>query len=128
MNDKEKKAFVARMKKGKKDAAKALKKQAKRGGVDPKSLKKTKARLKKLNPFNDWWNEYKKLGGKKSKKQFKKNIDIFMEHTFDIFIHGDPEKYKTRSAALMGAKQAANIDKKELDLIFHSIDNVTAYT
>ena len=128
MTPDEKKAFVARMKKGKKDAAKALKKQAKRGGVNPKSLKKVKADLKKLDPKKDWYNEYKRLGGKKSKKQFLKNVNIFMDHTFDIFIHGDPEKYKTRNAALMGAKQAANIDKKELDLIFHSIDNVTAYT
>jgi hypothetical protein len=33
MNDKEKKAFVARMKKGKKDAAKGIGKQIKRGGT-----------------------------------------------------------------------------------------------
>ena len=71
--------------------------------------------MKKLDPKKDWYNEYKRLGGKKSKKQFLKNVNIFMDHTFDIFIHGDPEKYKTRRAALMGAKQAANIDKKELD-------------
>ena len=84
--------------------------------------------VRRLNPNIEYYNEYKKLGGKKGKKQFTKNLDIFMDHTFDIFIHGDPEKYKTRNAALMGAKQAANINKKELDLIFHSIDNVTAYT
>ena len=130
MNDKEKKAFVARMKKGKKDAAKG-KTKSKGGG---KSATKPKRKVygsrgvRRLNPNIEYYNEYKKLGGKKGKKQFTKNLDIFMDHTFDIFIHGDPEKYKTRRAALMGAKQAANINKKELDLIFHSIDNVTAYT
>ena len=79
-------------------------------------------------PDDDWYKEYKRLGGKTSRKQYEKNVEIFREATFDIFIHGDPSKYATRGEALNAVKRNAKIDNKELNLIFESIDNVTAYT
>jgi hypothetical protein len=79
-------------------------------------------------PDDDWFKEYKRLGGKTSKKQYEKNVEIFREATFDIFIFGDPSKYATRGEALNAVKRNAKIDNKELNLIFESIDNVTAYT
>ena len=72
--------------------------------------------------------EYKRLGGKKSRSAYQKNQDIFIDHTFDIFIHGDPSRYKSRKAAFEGVKKAAKINNAELNKIFHSIDNVDAYT
>ena len=79
-------------------------------------------------PANDYFKEYKRLGGKKNRRQFDKNVDIFTHHTWDIFIHGDATKYDSRQEALEAVKKEANIDNKELNLIFESIDNVTAYT
>tara|TARA_R110002051_G_scaffold248427_1_gene307974 strand:+ start:312 stop:851 length:540 start_codon:yes stop_codon:yes gene_type:complete len=79
-------------------------------------------------PHAEWYKEYKKLGGKKSRREYDKNIDVFQEHTWDIFIHGDPSKYNSREEALEAVKEDLKIDNKELNLIFQSIDNVTAYT
>tara|TARA_R110002020_G_scaffold1914_3_gene8769 strand:- start:6 stop:386 length:381 start_codon:yes stop_codon:yes gene_type:complete len=79
-------------------------------------------------PNADWYKEYKKLGGKKSRREYDKNIGVFQEHTWDIFIHGDMSKYKSRQEALEAVKKDLKIDNKELNLIFESIDNVTAYT
>ena len=72
--------------------------------------------------------EYKRLGGKKSRSAYQKNQDIFIDHTFDIFIHGNTSRYKSRKAAFEGVKKAAKINNAELKKIFHSIDNVDAYT
>ena len=60
-------------------------------------------------PFDDYFTEYKKLGGKKTKKQYMENID----RNFNLFLLN---------------KQIAKISYNELDLIFHSIDNITSYT
>ena len=65
---------------------------------------------------------------KKSRREYDKNIDVFQEHTWDIFIHGDPSRYNSREEALEAVKKDLKIDNKELNLIFESIDNVTAYT
>jgi len=119
-------------------ARKLFAKRAKRGDFR-KAIAKTKKSKTKLpqqvgSPFlegniaDDYYKEYKKLGGKKNRRQFDKNVDIFTHHTFDIFIHGDPSKYATRGEALNAVKEKAKIDNKELNLIFESIDNVTAYT
>ena len=79
-------------------------------------------------PFDDYFTEYKKLGGKKTKKQYMKNMDIFLGETWDIFIQGNTKYYETREEALEAVKQIAKISYNELDLIFESIDNITAYT
>ena len=86
--------------------------------------------LMRKHPFPEesWFKEYKRLGGKTTKKQYEKNVEIFREATFDIFIFGDPSKYATRGEALNAVKQNAKIDNKELNLIFESIDNITGYT
>ena len=125
MTPKEKKAFVKRMKKAKEAKAKERKKS--------KNLPKQRKAGEKLMrgggfPEEAWFKEYKRLGGKTSKKQYEKNVEIFREATFDIFIFGDPSKYATRGEALNAVKRNAKIDNKELNLIFESIDNVTAYT
>ena len=35
--------------------------------------------------FNDYYKEYKKLGGKKNIEEYDTNLDIFIHHTLDIF-------------------------------------------
>ncbi len=111
-----------RMKKKTKEKAK-IKKKA------PKKLPKLMKHSKDDFDYEDrYYIEYKKLGGKKSRSAYQKNQDIFIDHTFDIFIHGDPSRYKSRKAAFEGVKKAAKINNAELNKIFHSIDNVDAYT
>ena len=106
------------------DFRKAISKTKK---VKSKPQSMTEKELKGF-PDDDWFKEYKRLGGKKTRKQYEKNVDIFVYHTHDIFIHGDASRYSSRQAALEAVKKAAKNDNKELNLIFESIDNVTAYT
>ena len=99
-------------------------------GFSPTSRKSLRRRMTKQERFpeDNWFKEYKRLGGKKTRKQYEKNVDIFVYHTHDIFIHGDASKYKNRGEALEAVKKDLKIDNKELNLIFESIDNITAYT
>ena len=78
--------------------------------------------------FNDYFDEYKSLGGKKNKKEYSENLDIFFEETYDIFIDGNPIKHKSRVKAGYAVMDIANISVDEYNLIFESVDNVTAYT
>ena len=77
---------------------------------------------------NDYFDEYKNLGGKKNKKEYSENLDIFFEETYDIFIDGNPIKHESREDANWEVIEKANITVKEFNLIFESVDNVTAYT
>ena len=123
---KARKLFAKRVKRG--DFRKAISKTKKAKSSKPK-LKRTDANPHQAGyPHADWYKEYRKLGGKKSRREYDKNIDVFQEHTLDIFIHGDLSKYNSREEALEAVKEDLKIDNKELNLIFQSIDNVTAYT
>ena len=77
---------------------------------------------------DDYFTEYKKLGGKKTKKQYVKNLNIFFDETWDIFIDGNTVLHETREEALAAVKILAKISYNELDLIFDSVDNITGYT
>jgi hypothetical protein len=125
---KARKLFARRSKRGdfRKAITKSKKTKSKSSSKKPKTLK--------LNPHEGVWThlkgykEYKKLGGTKSRREYNKNIDVFQEHTWEIFIFGDLSKYNSREEALEAVKKDLKIDNKELNLIFESIDNVTAYT
>ena len=81
------------------------------------------------NPFfNDYFDEYKNLGGKKNKKEYSENLKIFFDETYDIFVGGDPIKHNTRTDAGMAVIDKAVISIDEYNLIFESVDNVTSYT
>lgn len=116
---KARKLFAKRVKRG--DFRKAISKTKKSKSSKPKIEKKG-------FPDDDWFKEYKRLGGKKTRKQYEKNVDIFVYHTHDIFIHGDASKYKNRGEALEAVKKEAKIDNKELNKLFDSISNITAWT
>jgi len=75
-----------------------------------------------------YFEEYKSLGGKKNKKEFDKNVDIFFEETYELFIDGNPIKHESREEAGYAVIDKAGITVKEYNLIFDSIDNVTSYT
>ena len=78
--------------------------------------------------FSDYYFvEYKRLGGKKTKKQYIKNLDIFFDETFDIFV-GNPIIHETREDAGYAVIDKTNISVDEYNLIFESVDNITAYT
>ena len=77
---------------------------------------------------NDYFDEYKNLGGKKNKKEYSENLDIFFEETYDLYIDGDTTKHETREDANWEVIEKANISVKEFNLIFDSVDNVTSYT
>jgi hypothetical protein len=76
----------------------------------------------------DYYLEYISLGGKKNRKEYDKNNQIFFEETYDIFVFGDTWKHETREKALSAVIDKAGLSTKEYNLIFTSIDNVTAYT
>ena len=77
---------------------------------------------------NDYFDEYKNLGGKKNKKEYSENLDIFFEETYDIFIDGNPIKHTSRHKAALAVMDEAEISANEYNLIFSSVDNVTEYT
>jgi len=97
--------------------------------TDPKKLKKVKDDIKEFQKMNnDWFNEYKSLGGKKSKKQYFKNLEIFFDETLEIWVYSNTEQHNTREDSMYAVSEIANIPMKEVNLIFESVDNVTAYT
>jgi len=119
---------AGKFKKSKKKSAKAI--IGTSVGFSPTSRKSLRRRMTKQERFpeDNWFKEYKRLGGKKNRKAYDKNLDVFVYHTNDIFIHGDMSKYNSREEALQAVKKDLKIDNKELNLIFESIDNITAYT
>ena len=76
----------------------------------------------------DYFKEYKKLGGKKNRKEYFDILLIFYEETYEIFIYGNPFKHKSRKKAGYAVMKEAKITVEEYNLIFESVDNVTAYT
>ena len=72
--------------------------------------------------------EYQKLGGKKSEDEYIHNCDIFLEETMDIFCFGIMDRYNSRQEALRAVQKGLKISRKEILLIYHSIDEVTSYT
>ena len=79
-------------------------------------------------PYDDYFKEYKKLGGKKNRKEYDDTLLIFYEETHDIFINGNPIKHESRIKAGYAVMKKAGISVKEYNLIFESLDNLTAYT
>ena len=81
-------------------------------------------------PDVDYYYEYKKLGGKKNRKQYFDMCNIFLEETMDIFVFGDysNSNYKSREDALSGVAKKAKISTPELNRLFKSVNNVTTYT
>jgi len=95
----------------------------------PKKLKKVKDDIKEYQKMNnDWFKEYKRLGGKKNIKKYRENLEIFFEETYDIFIDGNPIMHESREDAGYAVMDKADISVKEYNLIFESVDNVTSYT
>ena len=118
----------------------AINRGRKAAGLKPIRRKKTETKKKKLPKIvpknemhyektkNEFYREYKRLGGKKSKAKYTSLLNKFFDHTMDIFTGiGDP-RYKTRNQALNGFRKAAKIDNKEVNRIFDSVNNVHAYT
>ena len=97
--------------------------------TDPKKLKKVKDDIKAYQELhNDWFDEYKSLGGKKNKKEYRENLEIFFDETYEIFIDGNPIKHESRTKAGYAVMKEAKITVEEYNLIFESVDNVTSYT
>ena len=76
----------------------------------------------------DYFKEYKKLGGKKNRKEYDDILLIFYEETHEIFIDGNPIKHESRTKAGYAVMKEAKITVEEYNLIFESVDNVTSYT
>ena len=76
----------------------------------------------------EYYKEYKLLGGKKSKREYFKNLDIFIDETLDIFVDGNPIRHNSREDSIYAVSEIANIPMREVNLIFESVDTVTAYT
>tara|TARA_R100000656_G_scaffold91881_1_gene66677 strand:- start:173 stop:448 length:276 start_codon:yes stop_codon:yes gene_type:complete len=87
-----------------------------------------KTSIKNDFSFDEYYKEYKKLGGKKNIEEYDTNLDIFIHHTLDIFCYGDTRIHNTREKASYAVIKEAKISVKEYNLIFESVDNVTSYT
>ena len=74
------------------------------------------------------YQEYKKLGGKKSENEYTNNLEIFFDETLEIFIHGNCIKHDSREEAMKAVMVKAEILVEEVNLIFHSLDNIVSYT
>ena len=72
--------------------------------------------------------EYKKLKGRKSKKEYFYNLQIFLDETIDIFVNGLLTKYSSRWDSMYGVSDLAHISIEEVDKILQSVDNVDSYT
>jgi len=81
-----------------------------------------------LDMMDEYFDEYKNLGGKKNKKEYSENLEIFFDETYDLYIDGNPIKHESREDANWEVIEKANISVKEFNLIFDSVDNVTSYT
>lgn len=84
------------------------------------------------NPYDDWYQEYQNLGGKKIREEYDKMVDIFYDHTSFQYGVGtqdeDPYGYDDRLEAYERCQKILQIDDEEMNRLFRSIDNVTAYT
>jgi len=118
---KARKLFAKRVKRG--DFRKAITKTKK---ALPKTIPKNEIEMVKTE--NEFYREYKKLGGKKSRAKYKNLLNEFYDHTWDIFTGGEQSRYSTRNEALYGFKKSAKIDWKEVDRIYDSVNNIHAYT
>jgi len=81
-----------------------------------------------LDIVDEYFEEYVSLGGKKNRSAYDKNIEIFFDETYDIFIDGNPIIHESRHKAALAVMNEAGISAKEYNLIISSVDNVTAYT
>ena len=72
--------------------------------------------------------EYKKLKGRKSKKEYFYNLQIFLDETMDIFVNGLLTKYSSRWDSMYGVSDLAHISISEVNKILESVDNVDSYT
>lgn len=79
-------------------------------------------------PFNEYFIEYQKLGGQKNKDDYFAAYQVFENETSELWIEGNTIKYDSRSESLDAVQKILEIDDEELDKLFHSIDNVTAWT
>ena len=77
---------------------------------------------------DEYFEEYVSLGGKKSKKKYFENLEIFFDETLEIWVYGNTELHNTREDSMYAVSEIANIPMKEVNLILESVDNVTAYT
>ena len=76
----------------------------------------------------EYYKEYKRLGGKKSRKEYFENLDIFIDETLDIFVYGDTIRHNSREESIVTVSEIANIPIREVIKIFESVDNIDAYT
>ena len=80
------------------------------------------------NNIDDYYKEYKKLHGKKSKTRYYIMLETFFNETYDIYINGWSDLHQTRQDALQSVHDKLKISWKEVQLIFTSVNKVTAYT
>jgi hypothetical protein len=74
-------------------------------------------------PLINYWQEYKKLGGKHNKKKFFANVDIFLDICLPSYAYGEGDL--TREEAFTKWENYVG-DPDEARIYFTAIDNITA--
>ena len=83
--------------------------------------------------------EYQKLGGKSNRNAYDNMREVFIDHTHNAYVSGDIEEkgtidqygfynYVSRHQACTAVINILHITDEEFEILFHSIDNVTAWT
>lgn len=90
--------------------------------------------------FNDeHFTEYQKLGGKENRKTYDNMREVFIDHTHHAYVAGITGKngtndangffiYSSRAKSCQAVMNELDITDDEFEKLFHSIDNVTAWT
>jgi hypothetical protein len=84
--------------------------------------------LARIEFLEEYYQEYKALGGKKSKKEYFDNLDIFIDETLGVFTGTEEPKYDSRDDSMYAVSDIANIPMREVNRIFDSVDRITPYT
>tara|TARA_B110000211_G_C13883752_1_gene466319 strand:+ start:77 stop:340 length:264 start_codon:yes stop_codon:yes gene_type:complete len=79
-------------------------------------------------PFDDYFTEYQSLDGKKNRDEYFVAYQVFEDETSELWIDGNTIKHKSRKKSLDAVQKILEINDNELSKLFHSIDNVTAWT
>ena len=87
---------------------------------------------KEVEPFPQWFAEYRRLDGGHTEEEFAKNLDMFFEITMNIYVSGDPQKpdgtfWESREEAYEYWVRKIS-SPVEAARYFDAVDTVTAYT
>jgi hypothetical protein len=94
-----------------------------------REFQEQKAQEEEENRNMLFFEEYRRLGGKyKTIKKYSSLADIFIKHTFELFVMGNCSQYNSRFEAIKAVCKEAKISRIEAYIIFNSLNNIHSYS